>query len=64
MKTAYQIERADRDGLLNGYDYQNQAWVTDGRYDSCAHPREMHCTCYGRIHAGELVSAENEEHVA
>lgn len=40
------------------YDYTRQAWVgTDGRYLSCAHPAKMNCTCYGRLHYGEL--AEN-----
>jgi hypothetical protein len=64
MKTAQQIERADRDGLLNGYDYKNHAWVLDGRYVRCGHPEPMRCGCYGRIHAGEEVSAQNEEYVA
>ncbi len=36
------------------YDYKNQAWVVDGRYESCAHPPSMNCRCYGRLHAGEI----------
>lgn len=39
--------------LINGYDYDNQAWVKDGRYVRCGHPDSMDCGCYGRIHAGE-----------
>ena len=36
------------------YDYDNQAWIgIDGKYMSCAHPESIHCTCYGKIHAGE-----------
>ena len=43
------------------YDYTHQAWVgTDGRYLSCAHPSTMHCTCYGKMHAGELAPVEHE----
>ena len=39
------------------YDYQRQAWIgTDGRYLCCAHPPEMHCACYGRLHAGDLTA--------
>ncbi len=43
--------------LINGFDYINQAWVIDGQYDSCAHPPDMHCDCYGRQHAGEETKA-------
>ena len=39
--------------LMNGYDYENQAWVVDGRYVRCGHPASMNCNCYGRLHAGE-----------
>ena len=43
-----------RDGRLwNGYDYDHQAWVCDGRYVHCAHPESMRCGCYGRAHEGE-----------
>ena len=27
--------------LLNGYDYDNQAWVVDGKYVRCGHPETM-----------------------
>jgi hypothetical protein len=41
------------------YDYEKQAWVgADGRYLCCAHPREMNCKCYGRLHYGELATKE------
>jgi hypothetical protein len=37
------------------YDYEKQVWIgADGRYLCCAHPREMNCQCYGRLHYGEL----------
>jgi len=42
--------------LVNGYDYDNQAWVENGRYMRCGHPADpekMDCGCYGRIHKGE-----------
>lgn len=35
------------------YDYEKQAWVTDGRYVECGHSQGMKCGCYGRKHAGE-----------
>jgi hypothetical protein len=35
------------------YDYDNQAWVRNGKYEDCAHPEGMECRCYGRKHAGE-----------
>jgi len=38
--------------LLNGYDYENQAWVIDGKYVNCGHP-EGTCRCFGRLHKGE-----------
>ena len=39
--------------LMDGYDYNRQAWVRGGRYVRCAHPEAMACGCYGRDHAGE-----------
>lgn len=35
------------------YDYDKQAWVKNGRYVSCNHPKEMDCTCYGKVNAGK-----------
>lgn len=35
------------------YDYENQAWMINGHYVSCNHPEDMHCSCYGKLHAGE-----------
>jgi hypothetical protein len=44
----------DHDGrLVNGYDYVHQAWVADGKYVRCGHPKSMQCNCYGRLHEGE-----------
>jgi hypothetical protein len=40
--------------LLNGYDYENQAWVVNGIYVDCGHPSDMACGCYGREHKGEF----------
>ena len=40
--------------LVNGFDYDHQAWVADGRYVRCGHPDDMVCGCYGRTHAGEV----------
>lgn len=43
------------------YDYTNQAWVgADGKYLSCAHLPEKHCSCYGRVHAGELAPIDHK----
>jgi len=36
------------------YDYENQAWTRNGVYETCGHPPEMDCQCYGKIHAGEV----------
>jgi hypothetical protein len=43
--------------LINGYDYENQAWVIDGKYVDCGHPNNVKCGCYGRTHKGEEVKA-------
>jgi hypothetical protein len=40
-----------------GFDYENQAWVVDGRYRSCGHS-ESSCGCYGKAHEGELAPPE------
>jgi hypothetical protein len=49
--------------LLNGFDYEHQAWVKDGKYVRCGHPEPMDCGCYGREHEGESarVSADPDE---
>ena len=39
--------------LWDGYDYDRQAWVRNGRYVNCGHPKSMDCGCYGRLHMGE-----------
>jgi len=44
--------------LINGYDYENQAWVMAGHYVNCGHPAEMNCGCYGRKHQGEKTKGE------
>ena len=35
------------------YDYENQAWVINGKYTRCNHPEHMDCKCYGKVHEGE-----------
>jgi hypothetical protein len=42
--------------LWFGFDYDRQAWVVDGRYQTCAHPTTMQCQCYGKLHAGEATT--------
>ena len=39
------------------FNYDRQAWIRDGIVQGCAHPSAMRCGCYGREHAGELISA-------
>jgi len=39
--------------LINGYDYDRQAWVLDRKYVRCGHPEHMDCKCYGKEHEGE-----------
>ena len=34
------------------FDYDNQAWIVNGRYQDCAHPPPADCECYGRTHKG------------
>lgn len=39
--------------LMNGFDYDKQAWVVNGRYIRCGHPIGLDCKCYGTLHTGE-----------
>lgn len=41
--------------LQTCYDYQNQAWIVNGRYVRCNHPDDVDCQCYGKLHEGEEV---------
>jgi hypothetical protein len=56
----------------NYFDYRNQSWTFNGKYVDCGHPPagtvmgpgspapgELFdgCACYGKQHAGEIVSA-------
>lgn len=36
------------------FDYANQAWIRNGRYERCGHPESMDCRCYGKEHEGEM----------
>lgn len=51
--TRLSTDQIKGDRLINGYDYTNQAWVRDGKYVDCGHPKTMDCRCYGRDHEGE-----------
>lgn len=42
------------------YDYTNQAWIVNGVYQSCGHPKP--CTCFGTVHAGEKPQADADIH--
>lgn len=46
----------------SGFDYENQAWVVDGRYIRCGHPDSMSCGCFGRKHEGEAPAANANIH--
>ena len=37
--------------LIDGFDYERQAWVVNGLYVRCGHPGS--CACYGKLHEGE-----------
>lgn len=39
------------------YDYNHQAWVKDGKYVKCGHPKSMQCDCYGKKHEGKDAQA-------
>lgn len=49
---------------MNGYDYDHQAWVVNGKYVRCGHPEAMDCGCYGRVHVGEPQPEPNEHNMA
>jgi hypothetical protein len=56
--TPAQIELASVHSIVvspqgNGFDYANQAWIEDGRYLPCGHPKP--CECYGTKHELEPV---------
>jgi hypothetical protein len=38
--------------LVNGFDYEKEAWVEEGKYVRCGHPETMKCGCYGRRFEG------------
>lgn len=45
--------------LMDGYDYNKQAWVRNGKYVRCGHPEAMKCGCYGRLHEGESTTTDD-----
>jgi hypothetical protein len=42
--------------LVDGFDYELQCWVIDGRIVDCGHPQTMECSCSGRTYKDELLS--------
>ena len=53
--------------MITFYDYDNQAWVTNGRYQDCAHPFKAGmrmldgydtCGCFARKNHGKQISSE------
>ena len=46
--------------LMNGFDYDRQAWVKGGKYVRCGHPESMNCGCYGRENEGLHTVAPTE----
>ncbi len=47
--------------LQNGYDYDLQCWVKNGKVMRCGHPETMKCTCNGRIYEGAGISTARLE---
>ena len=39
---------------MTQYDYDNQAWVVEGKYIACGHPKPCQF-CFGTKHEGEQV---------
>ena len=50
----------DTEEKVNGYDYNHQAWVVDGKYQRCGHGKP--CDCYGTRHHGQPVAADADIH--
>jgi hypothetical protein len=46
--------------LIDGFDYEVQAWAFKGIYVNCAHPENMNCQCYGREHQGEKTKTKGK----
>ena len=44
--------------LWNGYDYEHQAWVREGKYIRCGHPDKMNCNCYGKLNEGKAKNVQ------
>ena len=42
------------------FDYDNQCWIVGGKVERCGHPENMNCGCYGRLHAGEIATAAQD----
>lgn len=68
LALAQRIQRAARPVTAQtyyrgvAYDYENQAWMVDGKYQRCGHPETMNCGCFGREHAGEPAVANADIH--
>lgn len=67
---AHQVTRQSRNeyqggNLVNGYDYDLQVWVRDGKVVTCGHPHSMGSTCcnanaqkYGGMNHATVVSVK------
>lgn len=42
--------------VRDGFDYDLQVWVRDGRVQRCGHPADMACGCNGRAYAGLTIA--------
>jgi hypothetical protein len=47
--------------LIQGFDYENQAWAASGVYLDCGHKKDLLCGCYGRAHKGEATKPSQEQ---
>ena len=51
-----------KDGrLINGFDYEVQAWVENGKYVSCGHPPYFDCHCYGKMNEGKETESKEDQ---
>ena len=43
----------DEDKKRYSYDYENQVWIVNDKYQDYRHSQEMDCRCFGRLHKDE-----------
>jgi hypothetical protein len=56
MSRTSQDQHDSNGRLMNGFDYDKQAWVVDGKYVRCGHPGAMDCRCFGKRFEGVTVA--------